>query len=151
MLKTKKGYRLDFYTNYSCYYLKNNKMKVFGLDCRDGGTEDFSNAEEALKFLDNYLQEKHSTFIVFENVDNLDMYGYFNMDLIGLTETIKGKVILLEKESMQLILSDKSWINIPDLPYILLKELEKNFRSILIREKEFPFDKKENVKFLIGR
>jgi len=53
------------------------------------------------------------------------MYGCFNIDLIGLTETIKGKVILLEKESMQLILSDKSSINIPDLAYIPLEELKK--------------------------
>jgi len=52
---------------------------------------------------------------------------------------------------MQLILSNKSWINIPDLPYGPLEELLKNFRNILLGKKEFLFDKKENVKFLIGR
>ena len=37
------------------------------------------------------ISKKQSTFIVFENADNLDMYRCFNMDLIGLTEAIKGK------------------------------------------------------------
>lgn len=45
---------------------------------------------------------------------------------------------------MQLILSDKSWINIPDLPYILLKELEKTLEVFCFEKKYFYLPKKKS-------
>jgi hypothetical protein len=44
---------------------------------------------------------------------------------------------------MQLILSDKSWINIPDLAYILLKEFEKTLEVFCFEKKYFYLPKKK--------
>ena len=152
MLKAEKAYEIYFFSDYISYYLKDNEMKKLFLDCRMRNSKKFSNEEEALDFIDKYLQKRHSTFIVFEDMDNLDMCGAFNMDSF-LDKFEKGTAILLQKESIQLVKNDKSTINISDLPYDSSEEkkLEENFRDILMDERSFPFDKEENVSFYIGK
>jgi hypothetical protein len=147
MLNTQKTYNVEFYTNVVYYYMKDNQINELAGESLIGGrTKHFSNSEEALDFIENSLKEKMSSFVITENKDELDFFEEISKNIeIKLEDLDRKRIIILKQKSLQLVLNNETYIDIPDIK--VKERLMENFEKMLLSSsKKYELDTEYNVK-----
>ena len=147
MSNTQKTYDVEFYTNVVYYYMKDNQINELAGESLIGGrTKYFSNSEEALDFIENSLKEKMSSFVITENKDELDFFEEISKNIeIKLEDLDRKRIIILKQKSLQLVLNNETYIDIPDIK--VKERLMENFEKMLLSSsKKYELDTEYNVK-----
>jgi len=147
MSNTQKTYDVEFYTNVVYYYMKDNQINELAGESFIGGrTKHFSNSEEALDFIENSLKEKMSSFVITENKDELDFFEEISKNIeIKLEDLDRKRIIILKQKSLQLVLNNETYIDIPDIK--VKERLMENFEKMLLSSsKKYELDTEYNVK-----
>lgn len=147
MLNTQKTYNVEFYTNVVYYYMKDNQINELAGESLIGGrTKHFSYSEEALDFIENSLKEKMSSFVITENKDELDFFEEISKNIeIKLEDLDRKRIIILKQKSLQLVLNNETYIDIPDIK--IKERLMENFEKMLLSSsKKYELDTEYNVK-----
>lgn len=147
MSNTQKTYDVEFYTNVVYYYMKDNQINELAGESLIGGrTKRFSNSEEALDFIENSLKEKMSSFVITENKDELDFFEEISKNIgIKLEDLGRERIIVLKQKSLQLVLNNETYIDIPDIK--VKERLMENFEKMLLSSsKKYELDTEYNVK-----
>lgn len=142
-----KTYDVEFYTNVVYYYMKDNQInELAGESLIEGRTKHFSNSEEALDFIENSLKEKMSSFVITENKDELDFFEEISKNIeIKLEDLDRKRIIILKQKSLQLVLNNETYIDIPDIK--VKERLMENFEKMLLSSsKKYELDTEYNVK-----
>lgn len=142
-----KTYDVEFYTNVVYYYMKDNQINELAGESLIGGrTKYFSNSEEALDFIENSLKEKMSSFVITENKDELDFFEEISKNIeIKLEDLDRKRIIILKQKSLQLVLNNETYIDIPDIK--VKERLMENFEKMLLSSsKKYELDTEYNVK-----
>lgn len=147
MSNTQKTYDVEFYTNVVYYYMKDNQINELAGESLIGGRiKHFSNSEEALDFIENSLKEKMSSFVITENKDELDFFEEISKNIeIKLEDLDRKRIIILKQKSLQLVLNNETYIDIPDIK--VKERLMENFEKMLLSSsKKYELDTEYNVK-----
>ena len=127
--------------------MKDNQINELAGESLIGGrTKYFSNSEEALDFIENSLKEKMSSFVITENKDELDFFEEISKNIgIKLEDLDRKRIIILKQKSLQLVLNNETYIDIPDIK--VKERLMENFEKMLLSSsKKYELDTEYNVK-----